>query len=372
MLWMLLETDHYDNLLTETMENYTREELRQKYTVLLTMYSTLNQELSDMKKAMPILEVIKLNPKCLYNSEMLSKAYTDDCGMKILVLEETIIPAGKLVILPTSLRLLWEKGYTGELKIRSSAAKRGLFLNGGVLDTGCTGEITVMIMNFTDSSVTLMAGDSVAQLIVRPVLDVEIKEVIEFSRKTKRGGNGFGSTGSCQYLINEEVGRLLVHDSQLPDLPIPTTAPLTDESPVLRKLLSTASSSNEVEEVEIVKYLPPNSLPVDPIMGTAKPPSPPAVQYPGACVSTTSAFRDLGNMRPRRPYNMPGSPPQRPSKPTLLGKNTEAAANKLHDLTGETWKFWEGSAKAKQAKCCLSARKALQFESTPALVSTIN
>ena len=64
----------------------------------------------------------------------------------------------------------------------------------GVCDSDYRGEYIVALNNGGDSTYVVKNGDRVAQLVVVPFLDVEFKEV-ENLTETKRGENGFGSTG---------------------------------------------------------------------------------------------------------------------------------------------------------------------------------
>jgi dUTP pyrophosphatase len=77
------------------------------------------------------------------------------------------------------------------------AAKKGLgILNSpGTIDESYRGPIKVIIINLSHKSVTLNAGDKIAQLVVAPVILSEVVEV-ETLDETERGTGGFGSTGA--------------------------------------------------------------------------------------------------------------------------------------------------------------------------------
>ena len=80
------------------------------------------------------------------------------------------------------------------IKDRSSIAVKGLFTHAGVIDSGYTGQIKVLFHNVSATSIKIENGDKIAQLIPQPVVNFEVQEVDELF-KTKRGDNGFGSTG---------------------------------------------------------------------------------------------------------------------------------------------------------------------------------
>jgi len=53
----------------------------------------------------------------------------------------------------------------------------------------------VELKNFSSKAYKVNPGDRIAQLVVLPVVEVEITVVADV-RQTTRGGGGFGSTGS--------------------------------------------------------------------------------------------------------------------------------------------------------------------------------
>jgi dUTP pyrophosphatase len=71
---------------------------------------------------------------------------------------------------------------------------KGLFTHAGVIDAGYTGEIKVFFHNASNTSIKIEKGDKIAQLVPQKVIGFEIEEVDELFQ-TKRGENGFGSTG---------------------------------------------------------------------------------------------------------------------------------------------------------------------------------
>jgi dUTP pyrophosphatase len=81
---------------------------------------------------------------------------------------------------------------------RSGTGTKGLVLANtiGLIDSDYQGEIKVTIINRNiDGYIVIEPYMRIAQLVFIPVIHPEIKEVIEFSDKTGRSNNGFGSTG---------------------------------------------------------------------------------------------------------------------------------------------------------------------------------
>ena len=64
----------------------------------------------------------------------------------------------------------------------------------GVIDSDYRGEILVGLQNSGDTDFTIQPGERIAQLMVTPVVQAELKIVDELD-DTQRGAGGFGSTG---------------------------------------------------------------------------------------------------------------------------------------------------------------------------------
>ena len=113
-------------------------------------------------------------------------------------LSETVHLAslGRLLI-PTGLYLEIPPGYEGQVRPRSGlAVRQGLTLlnSPGTIDADYRGEVKVLLVNLSDTSVTISNGDRVAQLVFARYQQVQWQEVDALSA-TARGTGGFGSTG---------------------------------------------------------------------------------------------------------------------------------------------------------------------------------
>lgn len=104
---------------------------------------------------------------------------------------------GKGLVIKTGLSILIPDGYVGLLFPRSSIVNTCSRLSNsvGVIDAGYTGEIIAKFdeQPFTNRN-TYKKGERCLQLVVIELPKVQIVEVDEMP-KTKRGDNGFGSTG---------------------------------------------------------------------------------------------------------------------------------------------------------------------------------
>jgi dUTP pyrophosphatase len=112
------------------------------------------------------------------------------------------IPIGEKVNIPTGLRIAVPDGYEAQVRPRSGlASKRNLTVlnTPGTIDSDYRGEVIVMLINHGRVPALIEHGERIAQLVVCPVLKVEVEEVTMREMDldvTGRGSGGFGSTGA--------------------------------------------------------------------------------------------------------------------------------------------------------------------------------
>ena len=107
------------------------------------------------------------------------------------------IDPGKTAIIPTGIALSIPKGFEVQIRPRSglAAKKKISVLNTpGTIDADYRGEIKVILINLGDSPFEVENGLRIAQMVVSPVVQAQLKEVKDLS-ETERGKGGFGSTG---------------------------------------------------------------------------------------------------------------------------------------------------------------------------------
>lgn len=172
--------------------------------------------------------------------KMLSKDATEpergrlDAGYDIFAAETVILEPQEKAKIRTDIAVNIPEGYVGLLTSRSGvSSKTHLVIETGKIDAGFQGNMKINIKNDTDlNSVNadihvfeagfanyvydienkiietiyddgelmtdvykINKGDKLAQLVIVPIWTPELKEVEEFSTKSERGTDGFGSTG---------------------------------------------------------------------------------------------------------------------------------------------------------------------------------
>lgn len=128
-----------------------------------------------------------------------SYATIDSSGVDIMANldAELIINPFERILIPTGLFLEIPSGFEAQIRPRSGLAiKNGITcLNTpGTIDADYRGEIKVIIINLSNSPVTIIHGMRIAQMVFAPITKVKF-EVKEQINQTQRATGGFGSTG---------------------------------------------------------------------------------------------------------------------------------------------------------------------------------
>ena len=100
-------------------------------------------------------------------------------------------------LIPTGLSVAFSKDYEIQIRPRSGlAAKNNISVlnTPGTIDSDYRGEIKVIIYNHGNNDFTINNGDRIAQMILAPVVKMELEETSNLP-ETIRGEGGFGSTG---------------------------------------------------------------------------------------------------------------------------------------------------------------------------------
>ena len=114
----------------------------------------------------------------------------------------TIIAPLERVLIHTGLYFDIPEGMEIQVRPRSGMAlKRGLgVLNTpGTIDSNYTGEVCIIAVNLSNSSIVIEDGERIAQAALCPVFGgwaTELTKVDDLNKATERGSDGFNSTGS--------------------------------------------------------------------------------------------------------------------------------------------------------------------------------
>lgn len=145
-----------------------------------------------------MLEKLKLK---IYKTNELASipkyAHPDDSGLDLISVEELEIPSGESRLVHTGISIELPQGTEAQIRPRSGLALKHqitVLNTPGTVDEGYRGEIGVILINHGKNSFKVTKGMKIAQMVITPVIRVEVEEVDSLS-KTSRGSGGFGSTG---------------------------------------------------------------------------------------------------------------------------------------------------------------------------------
>lgn len=115
-------------------------------------------------------------------------------GLDICSIEAVELQPKQRATVRTGLAVAIPPGFYGRVAPRSGlAAKTGLDMLAGVIDSDYRGEISCVLYNTGDEIITLPAGSKICQLIVEQIITPEPAWVNDLD-STARGAGGFGST----------------------------------------------------------------------------------------------------------------------------------------------------------------------------------
>lgn len=141
---------------------------------------------------------MKLKVKLLNKKALLPRyAHPGDAGLDLFSVERKEIAAGGSALIKTGIVIQLPANTEAQVRPRSGLALNHMVtvLNTpGTIDHGYRGEVGVILINHGKDAFVVEEGMKIAQMVVQPVLSVDVVQVEELS-DTRRGEGGFGSTG---------------------------------------------------------------------------------------------------------------------------------------------------------------------------------
>jgi len=124
-------------------------------------------------------------------------AHESDAGMDLFSIEEKVINPGETTLIKTGIIIELPNNTEAQIRPRSGLALKNsvTVLNSpGTIDEGYRGEIGVILINHGKVPFKVEKQMKIAQMVIKSVLKVSIKEVKAVAA-SDRNGDGFGSTG---------------------------------------------------------------------------------------------------------------------------------------------------------------------------------
>jgi dUTP pyrophosphatase len=131
----------------------------------------------------------KLNKDAIVPTHLLH----GDAGLDLHSIEDVSLAPGERFAVPTGLAFELPEGYVALIWDKSGLALRdGIKTMGGVIEYTYRGEYKVIILNTSSKDFHIKKGDKIAQMLVQPIMSVDVEEVDTLS-ESERGTHGFGS-----------------------------------------------------------------------------------------------------------------------------------------------------------------------------------
>ena len=137
----------------------------------------------------------KLDP----NAELPAYKTKGASGMDLMafLVEPIRLEPNSSCLVPTGLSMAFSEDYELQIRPRSGlAAKNNITVlnTPGTIDSDYRGEIKIILFNHGKEDFLINNKDRVAQMILTPVVKMELEEIDNLPQ-TLRGEGGFGSTG---------------------------------------------------------------------------------------------------------------------------------------------------------------------------------
>lgn len=123
-----------------------------------------------------------------------SYSHQGDAAFDVYSREDKDLAPGERYLFKLGFSAEFKDGYVCLVWDRSGlAAKQGLHLLAGVIDSSYRDEYGVVLLNTSETSIEIKKGDRIAQMLIQPIKRVKIEELDELDKSERQGG--WGSTG---------------------------------------------------------------------------------------------------------------------------------------------------------------------------------
>lgn len=145
------------------------------------------------------MDNFKLKVKLLNESARVPEhAHPGDAGLDLFATDNLELLPGKSALVKTGISIQLPPKTEAQIRPRSGLALKHqvtVLNTPGTIDEGYRGEIGIILINHGENAFKIEKGMKVAQMVIKPVLTVEITVESSLS-DSSRGAGGFGSTGT--------------------------------------------------------------------------------------------------------------------------------------------------------------------------------
>ncbi len=124
-------------------------------------------------------------------------AHPDDSGLDLCSVQDLVLQPGDWATIRIGFAIELPPGTEAQVRPRSGLAARNaltILNTPGTIDEGYRGEVCIIAINLGKEPFEVKKGMRIAQMVICPVIRVQIEEIDTLS-DTARNLGGFGSTG---------------------------------------------------------------------------------------------------------------------------------------------------------------------------------
>ena len=135
------------------------------------------------------------------NKEVTTPKYKTDgssgVDLSAFLEKKVVIKPNSSELIPTGLQVAIPEELEIQIRPRSGLAAKesiGVLNSPGTIDSDYRGELKIILFNHGSENFVINNNDRVAQMVLTPIIKMELEETKELPESI-RGGGGFGSTG---------------------------------------------------------------------------------------------------------------------------------------------------------------------------------
>jgi dUTP pyrophosphatase len=148
------------------------------------------------------------------NARLPERKTPQAAGYDLTPSETVHLAPGEQQLINTGIAIAIPEGYYGQLSPRSSLAKKGITVEGGVIDSDYRGPIKIILRNQGSDIFTFTPGENpIAQIVLIKIITPEVQEVQELQETSRTGG--FGSTNQITFISNMEVDQAIQEEEEV-------------------------------------------------------------------------------------------------------------------------------------------------------------
>lgn len=120
-----------------------------------------------------------------------------DAGLDLFSIDDALILPRESKLIHTGISIELPENTEAQIRPRSGLALKNqisVLNTPGTIDQGYRGEIGIILINHGKDAFKVEIGMKIAQMIIKPILLVQVEETLQLS-DSERGTGGFGSTG---------------------------------------------------------------------------------------------------------------------------------------------------------------------------------